>query len=285
MLSEKIEKLKNVEENGNCNPKYEKDQAEEKEVEESNLTNIKVFNGLIEEEKNVFKKLNQNNKNLNTNSNNNSNSNKNNKNDIDIYFNDNKLLDLNYISFGDCDNIFVNNINKKNNKEDRNYKNDSKNKVKKDKKDKRSTHSKSKNKKNKHSNSKNHFSNKNNNLKNVKINKKYVEEMLTNDSNKRPKTMSFNDPSENDYINKNSYNKEIIEKKEKECKNFFKISSINNGMALLVSGDDTVFTFPAYLLPKGAKLGESFTLEIKLFNNNYNKKVMEELENIQNKYI
>ena len=285
MLSEKIEKLKNIEENGNSNSKYEKDKIEEKEkekeVEESNLTNIKVFNGLIEEEKNIFKKLNQNNKNLNTNSK----SNKNTKNDIDIYFNDNKMLDLNYISFGDCDNIFVNNINKKNNIDDSKNKNDSKNKVKKDKKDKHSSHSKSKNKKNKRSSSKNHYNNKNNNLKN-KISKKYVEEILANDSNKRPKTMSFNDPSETDYINKNNnINKDIIERKEKECKNYFKISAINNGMALLVSGDDTVFTFPAYLLPKGAKLGESFILEIKLFNNNYNKKVVEELEKIQNKYI
>ena len=55
-------------------------------------------------------------------------------------------------------------------------------------------------------------------------------------------------------------------------------------MALLVTGDDTVFLFPAYLLPKGAKLGESFTLEVKLFDNNYNKKVMEEIEQIQKKY-
>ena len=281
LLLEK-EKQKDKEENGNSISKIEKDIKEEKE-DESNLTNIKVFNGLIEEENNIFKKLNQNNKNLNQNTK----SNKNNKNDLDVYFNDNKMVDLNYISFGDCDNLFVNNINSKRNIEDKSNKSESKNKIKKDKKDKSSSHSKNKNKKSKHSSSKKHYNNNknNNNIKNNKINKQYVEEILTNDSNKRTKTMSFNDPSDNNIINKNNTYKEIIEKKEKESKNYFKIAAIKNGIALLVTGDDTVFTFPAYLLPKGAKLGESFILEIKLFNNNYNKKVMEEIEKIQKKYI
>lgn len=276
---DKFEKEKKKEENGNSSPNFKKDIIEGKEDDSSNLTNLKVFNGLIEED-NIFKNLNKNNKNSTINNQ------KNNKNDIDIYLNDNKMLDLNYISFGDCDNIFVNNINTKKNIDNKKFKKESKSK---DKKDKSSSHSKSKNKKNKHSHSKK--SNVNNNIKNVKVPKKSVEEILTNDSNRRPKTMSFNEPKEvndekinNNFWNNNKISNEVIEKKEKECKNYFKISSIKNGMALLVTGDDTVFLFPAYLLPKGAKLGESFTLEVKLFDNNYNKKVMEEIEQIQKKY-
>ena len=37
-------------------------------------------------------------------------------------------------------------------------------------------------------------------------------------------------------------------------------------------------------MPKGAKLGDTFSLEIKLFNNNYNEKELEEIKQIQNKY-
>ena len=103
-------KEKEKEENGNPATNYEKKIIEEKEEDTSNLTNLKVFNGLIEED-NVFKNLNKNNNN-NQNINNNKNL-KNSKKDLDVYLNDNKMIDLNYISFGDCDNIFVNNISAK----------------------------------------------------------------------------------------------------------------------------------------------------------------------------
>ena len=96
--------------------------------------------------------------------------------------------------------------------------------------------------------------------------------------------MSFNDPKEINNEKQINLDKEIIEKKEKKCKNYFKISSIKNGMALLVTGDDIVFTFPAYLLPRGAKLGETFALEIKLFDKTYNEQMIDEIEQIQKKY-
>ena len=295
LTKDKLENIKNKEENGNSkSSNISKEIIEDKEEDAANLTNLKVFNGLIEEN-NIFKNLNKNNPKSNININNN----KNNKNDLDVYFNDNKMIDLNYISFGDCDNLFVNNLNTKKPKEDKKIKKESKNK---DKKDKNSSHSKSKSKKNKHSHSKKHYennnnsnsknnNNKSNNIKSIKIEKKYVEEILLNDHRQSPyKTMSFNDPKEiSEKKIQNNNNKiinEIIERKEKESKNYFKISAIKNGQALIVTGDDTVFTFPAYLLPKGAKLGESFTLEIKLYdNNNINKKTNEEIENIQKKYI
>jgi hypothetical protein len=278
LLINKDKNEKEKEENGNSSRNYKKEILEEKEEDTSNLTNIKVFNGLIEED-NAFKKLNKVNKNAN---NNNQNSN---KKDIDSYLNENKMIDLNYISFGDCDNLFVNNTTKKN-MDHKKHKKESKSK---DKKDKSSSHNKSKNKKNKHSHSKK--TSINNNIKNIKVQKKSIEELLTNDSNKRPKTMSFNEPNEikdekinSNISNNNKRNNEIIERKEKECKNYFKISAIKNGTALVVTGDDVVFLFPAYLLPVGAKLGESFILEVKLFDNNYNKKENEEIAIIQNKY-
>ena len=87
-------------ENGISSQEIDKEILEEKEHNVSNLTNIKVFNGLVKEEKDVFKKLNNKNSNKNTK----------NKKDLDSYFNDNKIIDLNYISFGDCDNLFVNNL-------------------------------------------------------------------------------------------------------------------------------------------------------------------------------
>ena len=280
LIKEKNEREKPKEENGKSNLNNSKNHIDEKEEVSSNITNLKVFNGLLEED-NIFKNLNTTNKNSKSNIN----ANKNNKNDLDVYFNNNKMIDLNYISFGDCDNLFVNNINTKKNIDDKKIKKESKSK---NKKDKNSSHSKNKTKKNKHSHSKKYFNNikinANNNIKNITIQKKYIEEILINDNKKLHKTMSFNDPKEINNEKQINLDKEIIEKKEKKCKNYFKISSIKNGMALLVTGDDIVFTFPAYLLPRGAKLGETFALEIKLFDKTYNEQMIDEIEQIQKKY-
>ena len=89
-------------ENGISYENNEKEKIVENEQNVSKLTNIKVFNGLVKEEKDVFKNLNKKTSNKNTK----------NKNDLDSYFKDQKNIDLNYISFGDCDNLFVNNIQK-----------------------------------------------------------------------------------------------------------------------------------------------------------------------------
>ena len=108
LIKEKNEREKPKEENGKSNLNNSKNHIDEKEEVSSNITNLKVFNGLLEED-NIFKNLNTTNKNSKSNIN----ANKNNKNDLDVYFNNNKMIDLNYISFGDCDNLFVNNINTK----------------------------------------------------------------------------------------------------------------------------------------------------------------------------
>ena len=105
LLNKNNFKEKTKTENGISSENIEKEIIEEKEQNVSKLTNIKVFNGLVNGEKDVFSKLNKKNTNKNT---------KNNK-DLDSYLNE-KNIDLNYISFGDCDNLFINNLPKESKK-------------------------------------------------------------------------------------------------------------------------------------------------------------------------
>ena len=208
-------------ENGLSSQNYQKDLLEEKEHNISNLTNIKVFNGLVKEEKDIFKNLNNKNSNKNTK----------NKKDLDSYFNDKKNIDLNYISFGDCDNLFINNIPKESKKIEKQINKD--------------------------------FENKNKQ-------KIIVEERLLNNNN-QIKNLNKSKELFNEFIpNKNILKKTSIEKNQ--TNNFFKISEIKKGEALVVTKDDIIFSLPACLLPKEAKLGDTFSLEIKLFNNEIKKK-------------
>ena len=122
---------------------------------------------------------------------------------------------------------------------------------------------------------------------NKEIQKNIVIDRLLNraDQSKNNKTFDLFKYDNEFNPNKKMDKKAIIEKIEKEIKNYFKISDIKKGEALLVTHDDIVFSFPACLLPRGAKLGETFSLEIKLFDKNYNNKEKEEIEQIQKKYI
>ena len=220
-------------ENGLSSQNYQKDLLEEKEHNISNLTNIKVFNGLVKEEKDIFKNLNNKNSNKNTK----------NKKDLDSYFNDKKNIDLNYISFGDCDNLFINNIPKESKKIEKQINKD--------------------------------FENKNKQ-------KIIVEERLLNNNN-QIKNLNKSKELFNEFIpNKNILKKTSIEKNQ--TNNFFKISEIKKGEALVVTKDDIIFSLPACLLPKEAKLGDTFSLEIKLFNNEIKQKELEEIGLIQKKY-
>ena len=220
-------------ENGLSSQNYQKDLLEEKEHNISNLTNIKVFNGLVKEEKDIFKNLNNKNSNKNTK----------NKKDLDSYFNDKKNIDLNYISFGDCDNLFINNIPKESKKTEKQTNKD--------------------------------FENKNKQ-------KIIVEERLLNNNN-QIKNLNKSKELFNEFIpNKNILKKTTIEKNQ--TNNFFKISEIKKGEALVVTKDDIIFSLPACLLPKEAKLGDTFSLEIKLFNNEIKQKELEEIGLIQKKY-
>ena len=220
-------------ENGLSSQNYQKDLLEEKEHNISNLTNIKVFNGLVKEEKDIFKNLNNKNTNKNTK----------NKKDLDSYFNDKKNIDLNYISFGDCDNLFINNIPKESKKIEKQINKD--------------------------------FENKNKQ-------KIIVEERLLNNNN-QIKNLNKSKELFNEFIpNKNILKKTSI--KKNQTNNFFKISEIKKGEALVVTKDDIIFSLPACLLPKEAKLGDTFSLEIKLFNNEIKHKELEEIGLIQKKY-
>ena len=228
-------------ENGISSQNLEKDLLEEKEHNISNLTNIKVFNGLIREEKDIFKNLNKKNSNKNTK----------NKKDFDSYFNDKKNnIDLNYISFGDCDNLFVNNLPKESNKPE-----------------------------------KQEFINKdiNNNYENKKNQKNIVEERLLNNKNSQIKYLNKSKDLFNEFMpNQNVIKKTNMERNQ--TKNYFKISELKKGQALVITNDDIIFSLPACLLPKEAKLGDTFSLEIKLFDNVIKKKELEEIGNIQKKY-
>ena len=220
-------------ENGLSSQNYQKDLLEEKEHNISNLTNIKVFNGLVKEEKDIFKNLNNKNSNKNTK----------NKKDLDSYFNDKKNIDLNYISFGDCDNLFINNIPKESKKIEKQINKD--------------------------------FENKNKQ-------KIIVEERLLNNNN-QIKNLNKSKELFNEFIpNKNILKKTSI--KKNQTNNFFKISEIKKGEALVVTNNDIIFSLPACLLPKEAKLGDTFSLEIKLFNNEIKQKELEEIGLIQKKY-
>ena len=239
LLGKKNLKEKTKKENGISTQKDENEISEEKEQNVSNLTNIKVFNGLVKEEKDVFKNLNKKNTNKNT---------KNNK-DLDSYFNDKKIIDLNYISFGDCDNLFINNLPKESKKIEKQEKN-------------------------------------NKEIDKEKINKQknIVEERLLNKGNQSNNIKKSKDLINEFMPNQNHLRKILVERNEKESKNSFRISDIKKGEALLVTYNDIIFSFPACLLPKGAKLGDTFSLEIKSFDSNYKNKEFNEIEQIQKKY-
>lgn len=262
LLNKNNFKEKTKTENGISSENIEKEIIEEKEQNVSKLTNIKVFNGLVNGEKDVFSKLNKKNTNKNT---------KNNK-DLDSYLNE-KNIDLNYISFGDCDNLFFNDLPKESKKIE-----------------KQENNNKSDKEKENYSSYKRDIFNNNNkdnilNYDNQKKQKNIVEERLLNKG-----FQSKNNNKSKDLFNEfiptkqNMFKKPLVERNERESKNIFKISDIKKGEALIITSNDIIFSFPACLLPKGAKLGDTFSLEIKSFENNYKNKEFEEIEQIQKKY-
>ena len=146
-----------------------------------------------------------------------------------------------------------------------------------------------------------------NNLSNIKNSKiSTIEENLSSESSKRNNNESYvpkgvfmttegmleKERESKEFVNPFIVNKEKnkedqISRNFADSKNYFRISSIHQGNALVVTGDDIVLNFPAIMLPKGAKLGETFTIEIKSLDTSFaykNEKAME-IENIQRKYL
>ena len=277
------------------------DDEDEKEIDS------KVFNGLLDN-----KKLNTNNSNTNTIDNNtNSNNNivttkeKKNTRNFDTYINENNnLIDLNFISFGDVNSLY----NPQNGKSDIN-----------------SNRNKILDSKNKNSINPNNKSSPFKNKLNIGNISNSSPKSIQNGSNENdiptPLVKNKRKNSNGSLLNSNSNNNEITEKENSfflnkqifkinnlfgskkaenskenkktivrnywESRNYFKISEINKGNAILVSEDDNIINFPAFLLPKGAKLGETYTFEIKSMDKGfiYKNKKANEVDEIQKKYI
>ena len=187
-------------------------------IEEEDINN-KIFNGLLPKE---IKKNNSNTKNKNL-------PNQENKNTKNLdKFLDNKLIDINLISFGDINSLYK-------------FQNE-------DIKDKNNNNSKK-------------------NDGNI-LSRQYIEDKLLN--------------------KKKNNEKEIkIERNIWESKNIFKISEIHQGKANLVTENDIIFSIPAILLPFGAKIGDSFSFEIKSMEKElkYKNKKEKEIMEIQHKYL
>jgi len=276
--------------NGNLNEKLE-DEDDEDEID------TKIFNGLLLEDK----KLSTNNSNKNNEKN--LTKEKKNSRNFDTYINENSnLIDLNFISFGEVNSIYnfkngksdtnsnINiNTNKKLDSKIKNKLSPLKNKlnlIKSSKEIKNGSEEKdsppSPQNKRKNSNGSLNVNENNININNINsINKQKDNTLFLNKQIFKINNL-FGNKNEND----NDANKEII-RNYWESKNYFKISEINKGDAILVSEDDNIINFPAFLLPKGAKLGETYTFEIKSMDKGfiYKNQKANEIDDIQKKFL
>jgi hypothetical protein len=288
---------------------------EKSEDEDEKEIDTKVFNGLLFENK-------RNNTNTNnTNSNNNIITTKEKKNtrNFDAYINENNnLIDLNFISFGDVNSLYNFQNGKSDINSNRNKITDPKNKnnnvninintnTNNDKssllKNKlnlggnalNNSPEKVKNgsdesdisssiRKNKRKNSNGSLINTSQNLNNNDSDNNEEENAIFLNKQIFKMTNLFGDKNKKE--NNKEMKKEIV-RNYWESKNYFKISEINKGNAVLVSEDDNIINFPAFLLPKGAKLYETYTFEIKSMDKGfiYKNKKANEIDHIQKKYL
>ena len=162
----------------------------------------------------------------------------------------------------------------------------------------------------------------NNDIPKENINNKYEEKSLINSPEKNSELLSFRNESdikENEIKNKNINKEEkqqllikfkdityedeevinagsvqIFEKSKKinsyqtmtnsQCS--FKISTIEKGIALLVSSHDCIFTMPTFLLPKNAKIGNNYNFFIEEVNQRFiNKNKINQLQKSYQKDI
>lgn len=253
----------------------------------------KIFNGLLADDK----KINTNNSNKN---NTNTIKEKKNTRNFDTYLNENNnLVDLNFISFGDVNSLY----NFQNGKLDTNLNSkriDSKNK------NNINSNNKSPRFKNKINTENNNSPNSPKSIENgsedskspsgQKIKRKNSNgSLLNNNNDNKDNTLFLNKQifkinnlfgDKNKKVENNEGKKEIV-RNYWESKNYFKISSVNKGNAILITEDDNIINFPAFLLPKGAKLGETYTFEIKSMDKGfiYKNQKANEIDNIQKKFL
>ena len=269
--------------NGNKNSKSE----DEEEID------TKIFNGLLIEDKKSPNNTNNNNEKLATNE-------KKNSRNLDAYINENSnLFDLNFISFGDVNSLYnfqngkidinkqteLKNINLNNKfspyKNKLNFIINSPKKVKNGSEEKYESPSSSPPQtpsKSKRKNSNGSLLNQNND------NKENNNSFFLNKQIFKLNNLFGNNNIRNE--NDNEIKKEIVSNYW-ESKNFFRISEINKGNAILVSEDDNIINFPAFLLPKGVKIGETYTFEIKSMDKGfiYKNQKANEIEDIQKKFL
>ena len=269
--------------NGNKNSKSE----DEEEID------TKIFNGLLIEDKKSPNNTNNNNEKLATNE-------KKNSRNLDAYINENSnLFDLNFISFGDVNSLYnfqngkidinkqteLKNINLNNKfspyKNKLNFIINSPKKVKNGSEEKYESPSSSPPQtpsKSKRKNSNGSLLNQNND------NKENNNSFFLNKQIFKLNNLLGNNNIRNE--NDNEIKKEIVSNYW-ESKNFFRISEINKGNAILVSEDDNIINFPAFLLKKKKKIGETYTFEIKSMDKGfiYKNQKANEIEDIQKKFL
>ena len=253
----------------------------------------KIFNGLLAEDKKT---------NTNNSIKNNTNSAKEKKNtrNLDTYLNENNnLIDLNFISFGDVNSLYnfqngkldtntnkridTKNKNNTNNKSPR-FKNKSNTENNNSPKSPKTIENGSEDSKSpsghkiKRKSSNGSLLNSNNNNQDNKDNTLFLSKQIFKINN------LFGD--KNKKVENNEKKKEIV-RNYWESKNYFKISSINKGNAILITEDDNIINFPAFLLPKGAKLGETYSFQIKSMDKGfiYKNQKANEIDNIQKKFL
>lgn len=265
------------------------------EEEDEDEIDTKIFNGLLAEDK----KLNTNNTN---NSNNNNDKvttqeNKNSKN-FDTYINENSnLFDLNFISFGDVNSLYnfqngkIDTINKKNDSKNKNIINQN-NKISSinNKLTLNNPLNKLKNgsEENPNSPSTQKIKRKNGSLlNNISSNEKNNEDNAIFLNKQILKINNLFDGLNLKKNKENNKDKMEIVRNYWESSTFFKISEINKGNAILVSVDDNIINFPAFLLPKGVKIGEIYNFQIKSMEKGfiYKNQKANEIDDIQKKYL
>ena len=254
----------------------------------SQNTNIKVFNGFSNDENGNIDRIAQLNKPKKRNSPTNKKSNNSNKQIFSVLRSlpvtqetttyKNPIIDI--ISFGNG-NLFQNNLNNNNNQNKENISNSPSHKQNKeeDNESNASKHSK---------NSKNSY----NSIRSMSVNdpNENINTFLTTEGISDPcnnldplARTNISDPKDNLFskIRHNLEEKETIqpsnsidnnEKVSKviHCKlgnkvvDSFTVSTIEKGVALLVSNEDCIFTLPIFLLPKGVKAGNIYTFSIEV---------------------
>ena len=282
-ISKEIKKELNLDQNLNENSEDEDD------------IDSKIFNGLLAEDK----KTNTNNSiKINTN---NAKDKKNTRN-LDTYLNENNnLIDLNFISFGDVNSLY----NFQNGKLDTNLNTNKRVDTKNKNNTINSNNNKSPRFKNKSNTEDNNSPKSPKTIENGsedskspsghKIKRKNSNGSLLNSNNNKDNTLflskqifKINDlfGDKNKKVENNEKKKEIV-RNYWESKNYFKISSINKGNAILITEDDNIINFPAFLLPKGAKLGETYTFQIKSMDKGfiYKNQKANEIDNIQKRFL